>query len=197
MNRRDERRIACERLKGGRFITLEAEGQSILVGLEVGALPPGAVVVQVAPDARARVQRGARRGPEEPTHVLREGQLGGGLRATVVQQEEIPALREGRRTGLDDERAPLGVQRRPCEDEASPRGRLDRPVDRQPREGGRATLRCAVKRGRTLVESVVALTSTPGVRRTPGRRASDAANPAGRRSTCSRRARPAGVRETG
>src|SRR5919108_1493035 len=134
MNRLHEIRIACEGLKGGRFIALEEEGQIILLGLEVGELQPGHLVLQVAPDPLDRVQLGAIRGQEEQTDVLREGELGGGVCPTVVQHEDIEAVGEGVREGIDEELEHLRVQIRPLEAEPVPRRWLHGAIDIAPRE---------------------------------------------------------------
>jgi hypothetical protein len=124
MNSLHEIRIACEGLKGGSFIALEEEVQIILLGIERGELQPGHVVLQVAPDPLDRVQLGAIRGQEEQTDVLREGELGGGVRPTVVLQEDIEAVGEGVREGIDEELEHLGVQIRQLEEEPLTRRRL-------------------------------------------------------------------------
>jgi len=129
-----EIRIACESLKGGRFIALEEEGQIILLGIEVGELPPGHVVLQGAPDPLDRVQLRAIWGQEEQTHVLREGELGGRVRVTVVQQEDIEAVRESVREGVDEELEHRGVQIRQLEEEPVTRRRLHGAIDIEPLE---------------------------------------------------------------
>jgi hypothetical protein len=134
MNSLHEIRKACEGLKGGRFIGLEEEVQIILLGIELGALQPGHVVLQVAPDSLDRVQLGAIRWQEEETDVLREGELGGGVRRTVVQQEAIEAVGEGVREGIDEELEHLGVQIRQLSEEPLTCRRLHGAIDLEPLE---------------------------------------------------------------
>jgi hypothetical protein len=129
-----ERRIACAGLKGGRFIAPQEGGQIILWGLEGGALPPGPVVLQVAPDPRDRVQLGAIWGQEEQTHILRAGKLGGGVRPTMVHHEDLEAVGERVREGVDAELAHLGVQIGPRAEAPVTRRRLHGAIDIAPRE---------------------------------------------------------------
>jgi hypothetical protein len=119
-------------LKGCRFIALEEEVQITLLAIEFGELQPGHVVLQVPPDPLDRVQLGAIPGQEEQMYVLQEGELGGGVRPTIVQQKDIEAIREGVREGLDEELEHLGVQIRQLEEEPVPRRRLRGARDREP-----------------------------------------------------------------
>jgi hypothetical protein len=93
MNRFHEIRIAREGLKGDRFIPPE-DAQIILVRFEIRAQQPGHVVFQVTPDPRERIQLGALWGQEAQADVLRAGELGGGVRPAVVQQEHVEAVRK-------------------------------------------------------------------------------------------------------
>lgn len=56
------------------------------------------------------------------------------MRPTVVQEQQIQALREGLRKGLDEELEALGVQIRQLQEKALARGRLDRAIDIEPLE---------------------------------------------------------------
>jgi hypothetical protein len=126
--------IAREGLQGGRFVIPEEEAQIILLGIEMNEWQPGQAVLQVAPDPLDRVQLGAIWGQEEQTDVLREGELGGGVRPTVVEQENVEAVRKGLGEGIDEELEHLGIQRRPLQEEPSARRRLHGPIDIQPLE---------------------------------------------------------------
>jgi hypothetical protein len=128
-----EIRIACEGLKSGSFIALE-EGQIILLGIELGELQPGHVGLQVVPASLDRVQLVAIRGQEEQTDVLRGGELGGGGRPTVVQHEDLEAVGEGVREGVDEELEHLGVQIRRLEAEPVTRRWLHGAIDIEPLE---------------------------------------------------------------
>jgi len=129
-----EIRIARGGLQSGSFIALEEAAQLVLWGLDRGALQPGHVVLQVAPNPLARVQLRAIRGQEAQTSVLRPGELGGGVRPTVVSHEEMEAVGECLGEGIDEELEPLGVQRWPRSEEPGTRRRLHGAIDRAPRE---------------------------------------------------------------
>jgi hypothetical protein len=58
----------------------------------------------------------------------------GGMRPTVVQEQQVQALGEGLRKGLDEELEALGVQIRQLQEKALARGRLDRTIDIEPLE---------------------------------------------------------------
>jgi hypothetical protein len=132
MNSLHARRIAGEGWQGSRFIAPEEEAAIILLGIERGDLRPGQVGRQVAPDPLDRVPLGALRGLAESTHVLREGELGGGVRPPMVPQEDMQAIREGLGQGRKEELAHGRIERGPFEAEALPRGGFDRPIDREP-----------------------------------------------------------------
>ena len=134
MNSLHEIRIAREGLKSGSFIALEEAGQIILLGIEISELQPGHVVLQVAPDPLDRVQLGAIRGQKEQADVLRQGELGGGVRPTVVQQEDIEAVGEGLREGIDEELEHLGIQIGQLEKEPVARGGRHGAIDIEPLE---------------------------------------------------------------
>ena len=104
------------------------------MGSEIGELQPGHVVLQVAPDLVDGVQLGALRWQNEQTDVLRQGELGGGVRPTVVYHEDIEAVREGLREGIDEELEHRGVQIRPLEEEPVARGGLHGAINIAPRE---------------------------------------------------------------
>jgi len=104
------------------------------LGSEIGELQPGHVVLQVAPDLVDGVQLGALRWQNEQTDVLRQGELGGGVRPTVVYHEDIEAVREGLREGIDEELEHRGVQIRPLEEEPVARGGRYGARHREPRK---------------------------------------------------------------
>jgi hypothetical protein len=110
INSLDEIRIAREGLQSARFIAAEEEAQIILLGIEKSKLPPGQVVLQVVPHPFDRVHLGAIGGQEEQTDILREGKLGRGVRPTVVQQENVEAVRKGLGKGIEEELEHLSVQ---------------------------------------------------------------------------------------
>jgi hypothetical protein len=129
-----EIRIAWAGLKGGRFIAPQEGGQIILLGLEGGTLQPGPVVLQVAPDPRARVPLGALWGQEEQTHIRRAGKRGGGVRPTGVHHEAREAVGDRGRQCVDAELAHRGVPIGPRAEAPVTRRRLPGAIDIAPRE---------------------------------------------------------------
>lgn len=66
--------------------------------------------------------------------MLWEGESGGCVRPTMVQHEDVEAIREGLREGIDEELEHLGVQRWQLQEEPFPRRRLHRARDIAPLE---------------------------------------------------------------
>ncbi len=66
--------------------------------------------------------------------MLRDGELVGGMGATVVQEPEIQAVGEGLGEQIDAELEVLRVQRGPCQTEALSAGGRPRAIDREPCE---------------------------------------------------------------
>jgi hypothetical protein len=135
MNGLHEIGIASEGLQGGRLIGLEEVAEVILLGIEIGELPPGHVVLEVTPEPLNRVQLRAIRRQEEQPYVLRQGKPLGRMCPTIVQQEDIQAGGEGLREGLDEELEQLGVQRGPLQQEPVPCGGFHGAIDIEPLEG--------------------------------------------------------------
>jgi hypothetical protein len=64
--------------------------------------------------------------------MLWEGELGGGVPPTIVQHEDVEAIREGLREGIDEELEHLGVQIWQLQEATCTRRRLHRAIDRAP-----------------------------------------------------------------
>jgi hypothetical protein len=129
MNRLHEGGIAAEGVPRGRLISLEQVAEVILLGLESGEWLPGHVVFEGTPDPLQRVQFRAIGRQEHQAPVRREGEPRGRMGPTVVQHEEVQAVGEGLREGVDEALEPLGVQRGPLQKEPLTRGRLHRAID--------------------------------------------------------------------
>ena len=121
-------------MKGSRLISLKERGNIVLLRLKRREVEPRQRIFEVAPNALHRVQLRTIRRQEHQAHVGWEGQGLGGMRPTVVQEQQIQALREGLRKGLDEELEALGVQIRQLQEKALARGRLDRAIDIEPLE---------------------------------------------------------------
>jgi hypothetical protein len=97
-----------------------------------------------------------------------EGKLGGGMRPTVVQQENDQAIRKGLREGIDEKLAHLGVQIRPLQAEPSARHCLHGAIPialledmRHWPDGLHATRGEASAANRQQVETTLVLTAHP------------------------------------
>jgi hypothetical protein len=90
--------------------------------------------LKVAPDPRERVQLGTVRRQEDQAQVGWERKPLGRMRATIVQHQEIEALRKGRREGIDADLEACRVQIGPFEAEPVARRRLHRAIDVEPCE---------------------------------------------------------------
>jgi len=134
MNGLHEVRIARERLKGSHFIGPEEVAEVMLLGIEIGELLPGHVVLQVTPDPLNGVQCRAIGRQEHQAHVRWEDEPLGRVGPTVVQQEDIQAVGEGLREGIDEELEHLGVQIGQLQKEPVTRGGLYRAIDVEPLE---------------------------------------------------------------
>jgi hypothetical protein len=132
MNSLHEVGITAEGLQGGRLIGLEEVAEVILLGIEIGELLPGHLVLQVTPDPLNRVQFKAIGRQEHQAHVRREDELLGRMGPTVVQQEDIQAVGEGLREGVDEELEHLGVQIGQLQKEPVTRGGLHSAIDVEP-----------------------------------------------------------------
>src|ERR687891_111992 len=126
MNGLHEIGVGRERLERGSLIPLEERGHVVLLHIEVGKLEPRERVFEVTPDPLDGVQLGAVRWQEYQTYVGGEREPPGGVRATIVQEQEVEAIRKGRREGIDEELEAVGVQRGQFEKEPVAGRRLHR-----------------------------------------------------------------------
>jgi hypothetical protein len=129
MNGLNEIGVVRKRLERGRLIALEERGAGVLLHSQVGKWEPRERVLQIAPDPLDRVQLGAVRRQEDQAHVGGEREPPGGMRATIVQEQEVEAVRKGRREGIDEDLEACGVQIGQCEKEPVAGRRLYRAID--------------------------------------------------------------------
>jgi hypothetical protein len=125
-------RVPGARLACGRIIGLQQVAHRILLRIELGELLPGSVVLQSAPDPLDRVQlRPVRREPDI-SHIFWPPNPWGGVRAAVIQEENIEAVGECLGEGIHKELKALGIQIRQFEKKALTCGGGDRAVDIEP-----------------------------------------------------------------
>jgi len=105
-----------------------------LLGLEGRKLAPCERVFEVAPDPFNGVELRTIGWQEHESHIFRESQALGNMRPTVVEQEEMQAVRKGLRKALEEELEHVGVQIRQLEEEVLACGRLDGAIDIEPLE---------------------------------------------------------------
>jgi hypothetical protein len=117
MNGFDEIGIAREGLQGDRLIPPEEMGNVVLLHIQIGELEPRQRVFEVAPDPLNRVQLGAVGGQEHEAHVSREQEPLSGMRPTIVEEQEIQAVRESRREGGNEDLEAFRVQIRQFQEE--------------------------------------------------------------------------------
>jgi hypothetical protein len=124
--------IARQGLQRRRLVSPQERGHVVLLCLQSRKLEPRERVFEVAPDAFNGAQLGTVWGQEHQADVRGGAELLGCMRATVVQEQEIQAVGEGLREGVDEELKAVSVQIRQLEEEARARGRLDRAIDVEP-----------------------------------------------------------------
>ncbi len=134
MDRLDEIGVAREGLQRGGLIPPKERRQIVLLRVQSGEVEPRERVFQVTPDPLDGVQLGAVRRQGYQAHVGWGRKPLGGMRATIIQQQEIEAVRKGRREGLDEELEAFGVQTGQFEKEPVACRRLHRAIDVEPFE---------------------------------------------------------------
>jgi hypothetical protein len=132
MNGVDERGIARKSLQGDRPIPSEELGDVVLLHVPIGAWEPRQRIVEVAPDPLDRVQLRTVGGQAHETHVRREQEPRRGRRATIVEAQEIQAVRESRREGVDEALEAFGVQIGQFQEEPLAGGGLHGAIDIEP-----------------------------------------------------------------
>jgi hypothetical protein len=95
---------------------------------------PSERIFEVPPDPFNAMQLRAGGGQEDQAHVRGEGKLRGCMCPTIVQRQEIEAVRERLREQVDNHLTVLGVQIRQLQEEAFARGERDGPIDIEPLE---------------------------------------------------------------
>jgi hypothetical protein len=132
MNRLDEIGVAREGLQRGGFVPAEERRNIVLLHIQRGELEPSQRVFQVAPDPLDRVQLRTIRWQEHQAHVGWQREPLGCMRATIVQYQEIEAVRKGRREGIDEDLEAFRVQIRQFEKKSVACRRLHRAIDVEP-----------------------------------------------------------------
>ena len=135
MNGVDEIGIARESLQGDRLIPSEEISDVVLLHIQMGESEPRQRIFAVAPDPLDRVQLGTVGGQEYETHVSREHEPLSGMRATIVKEQEIQAVRESRREGVDEELEAFRVQIGQFQEEPLAGGGFHGAIDVEPLEG--------------------------------------------------------------
>jgi hypothetical protein len=105
-----------------------------------------------------------------------DGEPLGGMRATVIQKEDVQAVGDGLGEGIDEELAALGVEIRPFEEKPRARCRCHGPIDiapfkdvRHPADGLHPAGREASATHRQHAKAVVVLAEHPPWARMHGR----------------------------
>jgi hypothetical protein len=129
-----ERGIPGEGLQRGGLIALQERGHIVLLHVQVGKLEPGERVFAISPDPLNGVQLRTIGRQEDEAHVGREGELSGGMRAAVVEEQEMQAVREGCREGVGEQLKALGIQIGQFQEEALAGGGLYGAIDIEPRK---------------------------------------------------------------
>jgi hypothetical protein len=117
MNGVDEIGIARESLQGGCLVASEELGDVVLWRIQIGEVEPRQRIFAVAPDSLKGVQLGTVGGQEHETYVRGEHEPLSRMRTAIVEEEEIQAVRESRREGVDEDLEAFRVQRGPFEAE--------------------------------------------------------------------------------
>ena len=107
---------------------------SVLLGLQVRELLPGEVVFQVTPDPLNRIQLWTvGRQPHAP-HMLRPAKALGGVRAAVIQEQDVQAVGECLAEGVKKELKGICVQIRELQKETFASCGSHSPIDVEPLE---------------------------------------------------------------
>jgi hypothetical protein len=130
----DEIGVAREGLQRGGLILTEERRDRVLLHVQIEEVEPRECVFEVSPDALNRVQLGTVGRQEDQAHVGWEREPMGGMRATIVQHQEIEAVRKSRREGIDEDLESFRVQIWQFEEEPVACGRLHRAIDVEPFE---------------------------------------------------------------
>jgi hypothetical protein len=132
MNGLDERGVVRERLSRGGLLPLEERHEVVLLRIQMGALEPCQGIFEVAPDPFNRVQLWTVGRQEHEAYVGREGESLGRMGSTVVQEQEVEAVRERLGEGLHEELEALDIQIRQFQEEPLTRRGFHGPIDIEP-----------------------------------------------------------------
>lgn len=126
--------VAREGLQRSRLINPEEHGQIVLLGIQSRELEPGERVFEVSLDPLNRVQLWTIGRQEHEAHIRWEGEPLGCMRHTIVQLQEIQAVREGLGKGVDEELEVVRVRVRQCQEVALARRGRQGTIDVEPCE---------------------------------------------------------------
>jgi hypothetical protein len=132
MNGLDGIGVVCERLERGGLIPLAERHEIVLLHIQVGELEPRQGIFEVAPDPFNRVQLWTVGRQGHQAYVGRKGESLGRMGSTVVQEQEVEAVRESLGEGIHEELEALGIQIRQFQEEPLTRRGFHGPIDIEP-----------------------------------------------------------------
>jgi hypothetical protein len=110
MNGLNQVGVAREGLQRRCLVGLKERGHVVLLFIQGGKLKPRGRVFEVAPDPLDRVQLGTIEGQAHEAHIFRQGEPLGGMRTTIVEEQEMQAVRKSRGEGVDEDLEGFPVQ---------------------------------------------------------------------------------------
>jgi hypothetical protein len=122
MNRFQQVGVPRERLQGGGVIGPSPVAHLVLWCVSVGERAPRDVILHVPPDPRNGAQRWTVGGPPPVSAMRWPGQAVGGMRATVIQEEDGQTVWEGLGQGIDEALEHRGIPLGQLQQEALARG---------------------------------------------------------------------------
>lgn len=129
MNGVHQIRSAGERLYGWVIIGVEQPGHRRLQGGEIAEQPPRQRILEIAPHAFNRVQfRTIRREQHQP-HVARKSQSPRGMRAALVEHEDVQTIGKRLTEGVEKALKLVGIQRGTLLKEPLAAGRRRRAIE--------------------------------------------------------------------
>jgi hypothetical protein len=134
MNRLNQVGVAREGLQRSRLGGPEELGDVVLLPLPRGELAPRQRVLPVAPAPRHGIQLWAIGWEAHQAPVGREGKVLGGVGPAVIQEQEIPAVREGVGEGMQEDLEAVCLERGQLQEAPVARRRLYGTIDSQPLE---------------------------------------------------------------
>jgi hypothetical protein len=116
-------------LESRTIIGLQQVANIDLLGLQIHALLPGQVVFHVGPHPLDRVQLRTVGREEHEAHIRWEGKPLGRMGSTVVQEQDVEAVRKRLSEGIHKELEGGGIQRGQLQQEAFTGARRHGPID--------------------------------------------------------------------